>query len=107
MKSGLIFILALGLLLSCEKKVCCVLPPCDEEFEAFKQNPAAKAIYQLQQGDNFFFWLNTDAVSYDGTEDILDKTCSKYCFFCGECEPPKCSANLPYDKEKWTLIWKK
>ncbi len=94
-------------LFACKNQVCCVESPCDDQFEAFKSDPEAKAIYQLQQGDKFYFWLNTDAVHYDGTEDILDRYCNKYCYFCGECVPPECSKTLPYEKEKWTLIWKK
>jgi hypothetical protein len=107
MKIALLTVAAVWLMTSCEHKDCCDLSPCSDQFEAFKLNPEAKAIYQLQQGDNFYFWLNTDAVHYDGTEDILDTKCNKYCYFCGECEPPACSRTLPYDKDKWTLLWKK
>jgi len=50
------------------------------------------------------YWLNTGAMNYDGSEDIVNEYCETVCFFCGECYPPSCLQDYI---GPWVTIWKR
>jgi hypothetical protein len=100
MKKISYLILLIVIINSCEEKECCNYFQCDEIQETFKKDLAAKAIYSIEIDDRIYFWLNTDAVHFDGKESIIDSNCKEFCYFCGECAPPACGDLFPYDKTK-------
>jgi hypothetical protein len=77
-----------------------------EKIETFKSDAAAKAVYSYVLDNEVYFWFNTDATFYDGAEYIYGNDCNQACYFCGECSPPECTQDFPYDKSKWEIVWK-
>jgi hypothetical protein len=77
-----------------------------EKIEAFKSDPTAKAVYSYILDNEVYFWFNTDATYLDGSEYIYGNDCAQACYFCGECSPPDCTQDFPYDKSKWEVVWK-
>ncbi len=51
------------------------------------------------------YWLNTEAMAYDGVEYIVSNSCDTLCIYCGECITSNCTDDYSFDK--WTTIWTK
>lgn len=78
----------------------CIQSIIDQEIQ--RLDPLLTVKSQVIDGESHY-WLNTDAVHYDGSEYIVNQNCDTVCYFCGECNPLACSAE--YDYEKWVTIW--
>lgn len=81
------------------------LPACIQNLIESPTGPTIKAIKIQKINNTTHFWINTDARHHDGTEDIVDQDCNRLCFFCGECEPPKCLDD--YNMNDWKTVWEK
>jgi hypothetical protein len=91
---------------SCEKTKNCSdqLPDCiNEILQNASKSKDIKTIKVQSVKEECHYWLNTGAMNYDLVEYIVDSKCDTVCFYCGECEPPECSDDHPFDK--WETIW--
>lgn len=105
-----IFFIACLFVASCGKHECTNYPcsVCiNEKIEQFKASEDSKSILTMYVDNEIYYWFNTDAVFFDGTEEIFNEACEQVCIFCGECIPPPCNEKFPYDKTKWQVYWQK
>jgi hypothetical protein len=80
--------------------------PClEEKLEAFKASEEAVSIRTQIVEEETHYWLNTNALTWDGVEYILNEDCDTICTFCGKCIPADC-VNV-YDPNNWNTIWEK
>jgi hypothetical protein len=106
---NLLLLFATILLLSCNKSntdnpLNTDLPQCIAELiEDTSLVPIIQTVKQQQIDDAFHYWLNTDAVHYDGAEYIVNATCDTLCYYCGECLFPVCTD--VYNNDDWQIIW--
>lgn len=81
------------------------LPDCIETIIANNTGYDTIKTVQVQTIDgNLHYWLETGAMSYDGTEAIVNAECDTLCTI-GGWLPPECSNNYIY--ENWETIWKR
>lgn len=80
------------------------LPDCiRQKIEVVGDAPPLISVKIQRVDGECHYWLNTDARHYDGVEFIVDSKCDTVCFYCGECLPPECGEDHPFDK--WETIW--
>jgi hypothetical protein len=82
------------------------LPDCINEL--VNDTIASENIVTIQSqvsNDDQVYWINTNAVFFDGTEVIVSATCDTLCFYCGECIEPDCLND--YSLDDWVVIWEK
>ncbi len=105
----LVILVQLLWIVSCQKNsIDTSISDCiNDKIEAFKNDETAKAVYSITRNEKQYYWMNTDATYFDGVEYIFGNDCENACQFCGECALPDCTKDFPYDKSKWTLVWKK
>lgn len=82
------------------------LPTCIQAIIKDNQrNKDLKTVRVQKVNGVSFYWLNTDATTYDGTEAIVNSRCDTVCFFCGECIYPECLEQ--FEDREWHLVWSK
>lgn len=80
--------------------------PClQEKLEAFKLEPDAVSIRTQTVNGETHYWLNDNASTYDGYEDILNENCEIVCKIGGKHIPFPCIED--YNFEDWVIIWQK
>ncbi len=48
------------------------------------------------------YWINTDARTWDGIEEIVNEQCDVVCTVGGQLNPDRC-----FEYNNWKVIWKK
>ena len=82
------------------------LPECIHEIVS--DSITSESIVTVQSqfvNDEQVYWLNTNAVDFDGEEFIVSASCDTLCFYCGECIEPECLEG--YSADNWSVIWEK
>ena len=94
---------------SCSKNTNDEISPClKEKIEAFKSDSKSISIKKFRIDEEYHYWFETGAVTYDGKEDIYNNSCEIVCGFCGYCVPNKCTDDYPsYGSDKWEIYWEK
>ena len=76
----------------------------ENKLETYKASEDAKTIKTQTINNQTYYWLNTDARTYDGVEFILGENCDTACAFGGFIHQP--CVDL-YDWDNWETIWTK
>jgi len=106
MKYFLLIIAMFGFWNSCTKCKEPIVNEClESSFLDFKKESGAVSIdrYKLKNGNGYWYLLNKNSSSWDGSDPFIDENCKKVCYTCGECIPPSCLDEIDFDK----TIWKK
>ena len=64
-----------------------------------------KTIRRQKVGNEYHYWINTDARQFDGREYILNDKCEVVCGYCGFCVKGDCIDD--YIDADWEIIWEK
>lgn len=104
----IVIVLIASLLLSCNnnQENDLNLPECiNQKFEAEREKNDKVKLKRFLKNDEFYYWLNTGATAYDGSEPIFDKNCIEVCGYCGFCILPTCLMDFPeYGSDRWELV---
>ena len=100
-------ILSIVVLLACNNdEINQTLPDCISEIVSDSLTSENLMTIQSQiVDDEQVYWLNTNAVSFDGAEFIVSASCDTLCFYCGECIEPECLKDYPIGD--WVIIWER
>jgi hypothetical protein len=81
------------------------LPECIEQLtdDPSQVEAIKRVLTQTIEGETHY-WLNTDAMHYDGSEVIVNNACDTLCLFCGECLLPPCASDYT---NQWETIWER
>lgn len=77
----------------------------DAKLEEYKASDDAKTIQTQTVDGETYYWLNTDARTFDGVEYILGENCDTACVFGGLWQPQPCVE--VFNWENWQIIWQK
>ena len=79
------------------------IPSCIQDLiEEDSEIKSIKTVKSQELNGVNHYWINTDAMHFDGIEIIISSSCDTLCLFCGECLLPPCVNE--YTNE-WVNIW--
>lgn len=102
MKVALLFFVFVVASCTTSKSVGDTSPPAC--VEAYTKSVKTLAIHTQVIDGEAYYWIETGARAYDGTESVVDKDCNEVCQI-GGMMPTECSKQ--YEWKNWKEIWKK